>query len=283
MGGFSSVADLVEADAAGRTFTSHFRKVPSQATPTLYWADLSMAAGSPPPQYYASEPLVAATLNGMRGLLHGDDKSPSVMHLTHLGLMSSSANMVGEFLLLDYLLYYPFVDGDSADEQAMDNTVTLPRYTDGQGVMVMPVCAAPNLAVGTFTFQYVNQDGATKVSPANFFGSAALTIATAGCTYAASAGAAPFCALASGDTGVRQILSVTFTASPGGLFSFVLVKALAGAAIREANTMAEVVYVAHRPAPPVIFDDAYLNLIVRVAGSPSGTVTTGYTSFAWSD
>lgn len=283
MGGFTSVADLVEADVAGRTFTSHFRKVPSQATPTSYWADLSMAAGSPPPQYYASEPLVAATLNGMRGLFHGDDKSPSVMHLTHLGLMSSSANMVGEFCLLDYLLYYPFVDGDSGDQQTMDNTVTLPRYTNGEGVYVMPVCAAPNLAVGTFSFEYVNQDGDTKTSPNNFFGSAALTIATAGCAHVSGAGSAPFCVLASGDSGVRQINSVTFTASPGGLFSFVLVRPLAGAAIREANTMAESVYVAHRPAPPVILDDAYLNLIVRVAGSPSGTVTTGYTSFAWSD
>lgn len=283
MTGFHSVADLVAASEAGRTLTSHFRKVPSQATAASYWADLSMAAGSPPPQYYASEPLVAATLNGMRGLFHGDNKSPSTMHLTHLGLLTSSANMVGEFMMLDYLLYYPFVDGDSGDAQMMDNSVSLPRYEDGRGVMVMPVCAAPNLATGSFTFEYVNQAGDVKTSPVNYIASATLTIATAGVAHVSSALTQPFCALASGDTGVRQINSVTWSSTPGGLFSFVLVLPIASAAIREVNTMAEVAYIAHRPTPPIIEDGAYLNLITRVAGSPVATVTTGYTSFAWSD
>ena len=35
---------------------------------------------------------------------------------------------------LDYLLYYPFIDGDAAGEQQdMFNTVALPRYTTRRG------------------------------------------------------------------------------------------------------------------------------------------------------
>lgn len=243
-----------------------------------------MAAGSPPPQYYASEPLVAATLNGMRGLFHGDNKAPATMHLTHLGLLTNSANVVGQFMLLDYLLYYPFIDGDTGETQPLDNTVMLPRYEDGRGVMVMPVCAAPTLATGAFTFEYINQAGEVRTSPVNYVASSTpLTIATAGVAHLSSSLTQPFCALASGDTGVRQINSVTWSAQAGGLFNLVLVLPIATAAIREANTMTEVAYIAHRPAPPIIEDGAYLNLIVRVAGSPATSTTTGYASFAWSD
>jgi len=35
-------------------------------------------------------------------------------------------------VMCDYLLFYPQVDMDSVDPQAMDNTVTLPRYESGE-------------------------------------------------------------------------------------------------------------------------------------------------------
>ena len=165
MTGFRSVREYASAFDEGRSHFCSFRKVPSQASTAFSWVDLSMAAGNPLPNYYASTPLVAATLDGFRGLFHGDEKSPATKHLVEWGLVTAGAALVGPYQLLDYLLYYPFVDGDDTDVQAMDNTVTLPRYTDGAGVQMMAVCVAPTTGGGSFTVTYINQDGVEKTTP----------------------------------------------------------------------------------------------------------------------
>jgi hypothetical protein len=218
MAGFRNVAALAAATESGRTHTCSFRKVPSQASTAGWWVDLSMAAGNPVPQYYAGTPLRALALTGAEGLWHGTDKSPATKHLTEIMLITPTAGLVGRYMLLDYLLCYPFVDLDSTDAQSMDNTVVLPRYTDGAGVQVMLVAAYPTVGGGSFTFDYVNQSGVTKTSPTISFSTAAANIASVITSEpATSAGGLLFLPLASGDTGVRSITSVTLLGVHGGL------------------------------------------------------------------
>ena len=121
----ANVADYAAALTGGGTVTGHFRKVPSQATVAGWWADLSMASGSPVPNFYAAEPLVFATLSAYKGIYHGPAASPDTKVLTHLELVSPTAGMVGQYKLLDYIGFYPFVDMDSDAAQVMDNAVTL--------------------------------------------------------------------------------------------------------------------------------------------------------------
>lgn len=284
MGGFANVASYAAADEAGRTHFCSFRKIPSQASVAGWWADLSMASGNPPPNYYASAPAVAATFDGFRGIFHGADKAPAYKFITDLGLITPTAAMVGQYMLLDYLLYYPFVDGDDADTQAMDNTVTLPRYTDGEGVHVMAVAVAPTTGSGQFTFTYINQAGVEKTSPVQFCTTTSSSIASLITSQQAVAGSAggPFLNLASGDTGVRQITGVNMKVLNGGLFALVLVKPLLDAAIREINTTAEVQCIRTKPFVPRVMDGAYLNLIVNCAGSIAAGTLTGFAKFAWS-
>lgn len=283
MPGFLSVAQYAAADAAGRTHYCSLRKVPSQASVAGNWIDLSMAAGNPKPQYYASAPLEAAVLDGFEGIFHGDAKSPGTKHLAALGLMTPTAALVGQYTLLDYLLYYPFVDGDSLDEQTLDNTVTLPRYADGDGVMVMAVASAPTTGGGQFTFNYTNHSGASRTSPVVNVNTTACGIATLATSEQAQAsGGIVFLPLLNGCRGVRSIQSVTFTTASGGLLALVLVKPLAGLAIREINTMAEIEYVRLRQGAPQVFDGAYLNLIANCAGSVAAGQLAGYARFAWS-
>lgn len=282
--GFRNVGALAAADAAGRTHFCSFRKVPSQATVAGNWADLSLAAGNPKPQYYASTPLAAAVLDDFDGIFHGDDKSPATKHLTHLGLVTPTAGLVGRYELLDYLLYYPFVDGDSLDTQTTDNAVTLPRYTDGDGVMVMAVASAPTAGGGGFTFDYVNQDGAARTSPSISCNTTAANIATLVTSQqAVAAGGRWFLPLTGGDRGVRSITSVTFSAASGGLIALVLVKPLATLAIREINTMAEREFVTQMPGAPRIYDGAYLGLITNCAATIAAGQLAGYARFAWSE
>lgn len=281
---FRNVGALAAADQEGRTHFCSLRKVPSQATVAGNWADLSMAAGNPKPQYYASTPLEFATLDGFDGLFHGDAKSPATKHLTHWGLITPTAGLVGQYLLLDYLGYYPFVDGDSLDEQVLDNTTTLPRYTDGDGVMVMAVATAPTTGGGAFTFNYVNHNGGARTSPVISCNTTAANIATLVTSGQAQAsGGQVFLPLTGGCRGVRQITSVTFSSASGGLVALVLVKPLATLAIREVSTMAEREFVTMLPGAPQVQDGAYLGMVVNCAATIAAGQLAGYAKFAWSE
>lgn len=281
---FRNVGALAACESAGRTHFCSIRKIPSQASTAGHWVDLSMAAGNPKPQYYASTPLKFAALDGFDGIFHGDAKSPSTKHLTHLGLMTPTAGLVGRYQLLDYVGYYPFIDGDSLDTQALDNTVTLPRYTDGDGLMVMAVASAPTAGGGAFTFEYVNQSGETRTSPTIYCNTAAASIATlATSEQATTAGGQWVLPLSGGDRGVRAINSVTFSVASGGLLALVLVKPLATLAIREVNTMAEKEFVTMLPGAPEVKDGAYLGLIMNCAATVAAGTLTGYAKFAWSE
>lgn len=283
MGGFSRVGKVADAHDAGRDHFCSLRKVPSQATVAGWWADLSMASGNPPPNYYAASPLAAKTLDAYDGIFHGAAKSPATKHLHKLGLVTPTAGLVGRYMLLDYALYYPFIDADSTDPQALDNTVAIPRHAD-VGCQVMAVAVTPSIGGGVFTFDYTNQDGVSRTSPPQSCSTTAANIASIVTSQQGVAGmpGGPFLALAAGDTGVRSIESVTFSVVNGGLIALVLVKPIVDLAIREINTMAEVHSVQHRPMPR-IEDGAYLGLIMNCAATIAAGQLAGYANFIWSE
>jgi len=241
-----------------------------------------MSSGNPPPNYYASAPLVAATLDGLRGMNHGSDKSPAYTYLQRLSLCTPTAGLVGRYALLDYCLYYPFIDGDDGDLQIMDNTVTLPRYTSGAGVQAMLVAAAPTTGGGRFTFTYVNQDGVTKTSPIISYTTASTGISSIATSQpAVAAGMGPFLRLADGDTGIRSVTSFQNIVLNGGLTSLVLVKPIVDAAIYEINTCSEFEYGGLRPMSQRIEDGAYLNFIMNCAATVAAGTLTAHATFVW--
>jgi hypothetical protein len=280
--GFANWREYGDAFLSGaRSYTS-YRKTPSQATVAGRWVDLSMSSGNPPPNYYASAPLVAATLDGLRGMNHGSDKSPAYTYLQRLSLCTPTAAFVGQYVLLDYCLYYPFIDGDDGDLQIMDNTVTLPRYTSGAGVQAMLVAAAPTTGGGRFTFTYVNQDGVTKTSPTISYTTASTGISSIATSQpAVAAGMGPFLRLADGDTGIRSVTSFQNIVLNGGLTSLVLVKPIVDAAIYEINTCSEFEYGGLRPMSQRIEDGAYLNFIMNCAATVAAGTLTAHATFVW--
>lgn len=282
MPGFANIGQYVDAHIQGRTSFCSFRKVPSQATVANWWVDLSMAAGNPPPNYYASAPAVAAVLDSNKGIFHGADKSPSHKYLSRMSLQTPTAGLVGQYRLLDYVLYYPFIDGDDADPQFMDNTTPLPRYADGAGVQAIFVCVAPTTGGGSFTFDYVNQDGVSRTSAVHSYTPTAAGINSLLTSQPAGvSGYGPFLRLNAGDTGIRSITSLTNIALNGGLGTIVLVKPIADLAIREINTPAEFSFCDVRGPSARIYDGAYLNMIVNCAGSVAAGTLTGFGQFVW--
>lgn len=290
MPGFPRVTEYGNAALSGQRRPFSFRKTPAQASVANWWVDLSMTTGNPIANYYAASPLAANVLAHKTveanpkflGLYHGDDVAPKRKFLAQLNLTTPTAGLLGHYKLLDYLLYYPFIDMDSTDQQDMDNTEVLTRSVDGEGVRAMMVALTPSTGGGRFSYTYVNQDGVTKTSPTLFCNPTAASISNIVTSQPAGvAGTGPFLPLNGGDTGIKQILSVTNTVLNGGLVVICLVKPLADIALREINTPKEDEYLSGKFVPPEIEDQAYLNFIVNCAGSVAGGTLVGHGVVIW--
>jgi hypothetical protein len=280
---FRSFSDVVDA---GNVKLSTWRKSPSQTTTAGVWFDLSMSPGNPIPNYYASSPSVAAVLNGNEGIFHGGAVSPASKHLKTLLAMTAVATALPmNMILCDYLLYYPFLDMGTNDDQSMVNSTPLPRYADGQGVQAIAVMTNPQVTGGaTFQFDYTNQDGTSGRQSQVVTCNTATAIGSLINTATATAGASsPFVPLASGDTGIRSIETFRMVAgSDVGLICLVLVKPIAQLMIRGIDAPTEVNYLENTATLPVVKDGAYLNLISLPNGSLAATPIHGVAEFIWS-
>lgn len=238
--GFASYRDLIDAFAAGKTWISTFRKVPSaSATITGQWFDYSYASGNPIPNYYAAAPLEASLLENSKGIIVPEMVSGEKQFLHRFTVMSSGATASTQPMnLMDYLLYYPFVDMDDAGtDQTMDNSQALTRYTDGLGVQMMVVAQAPTVGGGRFTITFVGSDDATYVTQ-SMFCCAAQVAGTIVQTVASTTGFAPFVPLPAGVKGVKSVTSVNFSVANGGLCAVVLVKPLEISQVLESTSVA---------------------------------------------
>ena len=285
---FTNVAQLADAQTERSKYLS-FRKLPAVVTGAGTWYDYSMAPGNPTPQYYAAAPLTAQTMARSTdgGIQHGGNVSPLSKYLRKLTLMSvAAAGVPQRVYMLDYLMFYPFVDMGTPDQQDMVNVQTLPRYATGAGVQMMAILVAPHGLVGdTFFVTYTNQDGtAGRVTPLHRMSTAIAVNGTILTTQQTGAGRfGPFLALQAGDTGVRSIEAVQCTAGTDvGLFTLVLVQPLAEMTVREITAPTEAdFYLTSGGKLPAIVDDAYLNFISCPNGSLTGVPLFGDATFIW--
>ncbi len=278
--GFNSIRSLVDSEIdSGRFHKTMIRKTTPAST--TGWVDLSSGAGNPPANFYASEPLVAATLLSRKGIYHGEAVAPMTKHLSKLTLLSSAALVPLTLVLCDYLLYYPFVDMDSTDTQEFDNTVTLPRYSDGSGVQAFLVAQGSYTGGAQFSINYTNSEGvAGRVSPtitSNTLGLTANLIST-GPNPNTSGWNIP---LQSGDTGIRSVQSITFASSNGGISALVLCKPLATMTLRENTAAVERDFFIDFPSMPRIQDGAYLNFLALPALNINNATFIGLADFVW--
>lgn len=285
------VWDYIQAMEKGRTHYSTWRKTPSQVNTGSNWFDLSMSPGMPLPQYYAASPLVAQQLKRSTdgGLNHGPPVSGYSKYLKRFLMMGDSAFGVPmPYTILDYLLYYPFIDMGTNDEQLMDNTLSLSRYTDGVGVQMMAVSVASATGLSSqFTVNYTNSEGVAgrtsklvTVSVASANGSVISNHHNLNTVI----GNGPFIGLQNGDKGVRSVQSVTFPSTLDvGLFAIVLVKPLVSGTFFEQTAPSEIDLLPHQSQLPRIYDDAYLNLIVYPNTAINGRAFHGEIETIWNN
>lgn len=238
-----------------------------------------MSPGNPVPQYYAAAPLVAVQMKQSTdgGIIHGAACSPAYKHLRRTMVMSGVATALPmPMILCDYLLYYPFVDEGTTDEQLMTNGVTLPRYATGAGVQMMAVSVAGRTGGQSFTVNYTNSDGtAGRTSQTVIENSAAANGTIVTSATATNGAAGPFIPLQGEDKGVRSVQGVTMLGADVGLFALVLVKPLAQIQIRGIDAPVENDHLLSKSTLPRVIDDAYLNFICLPQGTLAATPIHG--------
>jgi hypothetical protein len=278
--------ELADAERDGYTFTSGWRKQPTQTTAAGIWFDLSMSPGNPVPNYYIGPSGVFTPLKYSTdgGIPHGQSVSPKTKFLRVFEIQSATATATPlPVKILDYLGFYPFIDESVTDEQFTTNSVAVPRYPDGAGVMMMPVVVAGHIGGQTFFVRYTNQDGVSgRQTPQHLMGTQIVNGTIISSAGAANNSHAPFMALQEGDTGVRSVDSIVFEGTGDiGLISIALVKVIAESYIRGIDAPHERDFSTDMGSLPIIKDDAYLNLLALPFGSLSGAPIMGYIKTLW--
>jgi hypothetical protein len=293
-----SHADVLAAHEAGRSHTQRFIKT-GQSGVGAYdgrWQDWAFQAGQP--AYDARigtvnsfTPVVAVRNDaiyfpdipvGMERKLHKLTMRPQASGV-------SQATM--EFVLYDLVGYYPLIDGDSTDPQDMSNSLTLPRYTDGEGLrLVMLNHVAPATQAGRMLLEYTNSANQDKtldvLVPNNSINSVCSGVNTVGTTSLTNLN------LPLGGTGIRRVNRVTYTVPPGGLHCLYVVKLLAQFTHYHdflmqgdpsgAKAALEVDFALKNGwRMPVIKDGAHLAFFFRVNGGGRSNTFFGDATFIW--
>lgn len=280
------IKELVDAELDGKERRYTWRKTPSQVTTAGLWFDLSMSPGRPVPKYWFDAPPAIAkqiTYSADGGLEHGGGVSPSEKYLRlTTGIATAATALPLTMVLCDYLLYYPSIDDSVLDEQVLDNTVTLPRYTDGDGVQVIAVSVAGRTGGARFYFTYTNSEGVSgRTSQTVYQNSAAALGTLQGNGQNTNVASTAFIGLQDGDSGVRSIDSVFMLDADVGLMTLILVKPLGTSVIREITAPVEKDYFLEAGLIPRIYDDAYLSFLCLPQGTLAATALMGDIKTIW--
>lgn len=274
------IATAIEDDGARWTSWIHKTGGPVPVT-TGSWNDMSMGAGIPKYNAYVGNQTTATPLtgNGNNGIYLGPaPEAGQAKYLHGIGLQTTGTGVPAYVVFCDYLMCYPLVDGDSVDQQDMENTASLPRYTDGVGVRCMAVVTTPMASNADVTVSYTNQagtSGRTSTFKIQFTTTVGGIVSSSDAINTTGRGS-PFIPLANGDTGIRSIEAVTLAASAGGFFALVLVKPLASIQLGETLTFSEITQFTNRASIPKLEEGAYLNMIYNTAVAGTSALLRGY-------
>lgn len=280
---------LVAALSAGQTWRSDWNKITGASAYTAgRWYDFSLLAGTPVANTFSGTALnaqVPSETSGF-GLYHGGNVSTNIKHLLNSGVVTAVATGVpGTLMLVDMCLYYPGISMNSAVAQTLVNGSTLTRSTTGAGLRAYLVVTATagatahNVAI-SYTDQANNAANSLPVTVACTASAIAGHITHSG-TAANNYG--PFLPLASGDTGIRSVQTITMSAASGaGTAALVLCKPLITIPVTTSGVYAERDLLNQLPSLPVVDDGACLVwLYFAGAATAANTNFYGHTQTVW--
>lgn len=280
-----SIDQLVAAISAGKTTRYDFNKITGGSAYTAgRWYDFSMLGGSPIANAWAGTARAwktcdEATGNGTQifGMPHGGNVSTDIKHLLNMNAWSTAATGVpGTLLLVDLQGYWPGISNNTSSAQTLTGTPSL-RYANGAGcrlywVQTSAAGATPQNIALSYTDQSANTGNTLPVTVAMTASGIAGHISHSG---VAANNYGPFLPLASGDSGVQNVASVTFSAANTGTGALCLARPIAQITLSVSGLMTEKDLLNQIPSLPRIYDGACL---VWLWGA--GAATAASTTFA---
>jgi hypothetical protein len=299
MAGFSSMDDLInQVSTNGKFYRNDWQKSSFGTTAHTIgmWYALSQGGGNPPANTIfgtgtnlAFQALKDSTA-GASGLWHGGNVGGGTgfKHLLSAAAQCATASVAPCVLMLvDMLGFYNITSVTTTGDQALNNTVTLPRYTNGAGVQAF---LTPSTVMGAATpnirLTYTDEGGtAGSLTPATLpVGNSAAAVTQIVYSGAGAGKFGPFIPLALGDSGIRSVQQFNLSASyVSGVLNLVLCKPLMTLPITTLGVTAERDLINQFMSVPKIFDEACLAwLMLAGAATPVGSPMSGHLEFGWS-
>ena len=292
--GFSSVDDLVnEITTNGKFIRSDWNKITGASAYTAgRWYDLSGLAGTPVANAFAGSALAwtacdESTGNGTQifGLSHGGNVSTDTKHILKVAAVTAVATGVpAQLMLVDLQGYWPGISTASALAQNLTGTPS-PRYSNGEGCRLYWVTTSASGATAhNISLSYTDSANNTgNALPVTVSMTASAIVGHIAHSGTAANNYGPFLPLANGDTGVKNVASVTFSASSGsGAGALCLARPLLTLPLTTASVAAERDLLNQLPSLPRVYDGACL-VWLYFAGAATAASTNFYGSaeFGW--
>lgn len=265
---------LITSLTSGKTWRADWNKITGGAAYTAgRWYDLSPLNGTPIANTWAGTALSAQVPSETSGfsLYHGGNVSTDVKNLLNMGAVSAVASAVPSTLMLvDMCLYYPGISMNSATAQTLVNTNTLTRYTTGAGLRAaLVIQTSAGATAHNIAISYTNQAGtAGRTLPVTVAGTASAIAPHITHSGTAANNYGPFLPLASGDTGIRSVQTLTLSAaSLAGTAALCLYKPIMEIPITTASVYAERDLLNQLPSLPKIEDGACLTWLLFTGGA----------------
>jgi hypothetical protein len=291
--GFSSMDDLVNEVTTNSKFNRvDFNKITgATAYAAGRWHDWSSNNGFPVANAFAGTALAWRTCNETTGngtqifgLPHGGNVSPDTKHLVNVAAITSvSTGVPSQLMLVDLQGYWPGISNNTTSAQTLTGTPSL-RYANGAGCRLYYVATtAAGATAQNIALSYTNQSGTTgRTLPVTVSMTASNYIQHISHSGTAGSNFGPFLPLASGDTGVQTVASVTFSAANTGTGALCLARPLMTLPLTTTGVAGERDLLNQIPSLPRVMDGACL-VWLYFAGAATGANANFYGSIevAW--
>ena len=295
MSGFQSQDDMVnEISTNGKFYRTDWQKSTFATTAHTagLWYSLMRGGGNP-----AADTILGTGTNlafqalsdavaTASGIPHGGNVGDYKVLLNAAAQTAAATTAPCVLMLVDMLGFYNITSVTTTGAQTLNNTVTLPRYTDGAGVQAfLTPSTVMGAATPNITLNYTNSAGtAGKATPATLpIGNTAAAVTSIVYSGTGTGKYGPFIPLAAGDAGIRSVQSINLSASyVSGVLNLVLCKPIMTLPITTLGVTAERDLVNQFASMPRIYDGACLNwLMLAGAATPVASPLSGHLEFGW--
>jgi hypothetical protein len=295
MSGFNSQDDMINAISnLGQSYRTDWQKSTFATTAHTagLWYSLFRGGGNPGADTIlgtgtnlAFQALTDATANAT-GIPHGGNVGNYKVLLNAAAQTAAATTAPCVLMLVDLLGFYPVTSVTTTGAQTLNNTVTLPRYTNGAGVQAF-ITPSTVMGAGTpsITLNYTNSaNTAGRATPATLpIGNTAAAVTSIVYSGTGSGKYGPFVPQAAGDAGIRSVQSISLSATyTSGVLNLVLCKPLITMPITTLGVTAERDLVNQIASMPKIYDGACLAwLMLAGAATPVASPISGHLEFGW--